>query len=166
MKTLPLPSQQKHSLLETIRCFRARAGSALSDNEFTFFLLRWNLPAEKGFTFVCFQDGCVTFAVPEQDKTSWHARSGWLTPEKEKIGTELARKHGLLLSEPPDVPPAFVSPEAWETHHHLRLSTPKGTIIIAYPEFLKIRLYAAGTNLDIPLAPELLEDLSALYKEG
>src|SRR5271166_1606834 len=123
MKTLPFPFQSTPSLLETIRRFRARAGDALSDNEFTFFLLKWNLPAEQGFAFVCFQDGCVTLAVPVQDVSSSHPRSGWITPAKERMATELARKHGLFLSEPPDAPPAFVSPGTWETHHHLRLST-------------------------------------------
>jgi hypothetical protein len=164
MRTLPLPSQKAESLLEAIRRLRARAGDSLSDDEFTFFLLKWNPPAEKGFAFVCFQDRCVTLAVPAQDENSCLPRSGWITPAKERIGAELAQKDGLFLSHPTDAPPAFVSPGVWETHHHLRLSTRKETIITAYPEFLKTRIYATGTNLDLPLAPELLEDLSALYQ--
>jgi hypothetical protein len=158
MKTEPL--------LETIRRIRARAADALTDYELTCFLQRWDLPAEEGFTFLCFHDGCVTLAVPAQDQTSRPPRSAWITPAKERIAAALARKHGLFVSEPPDAPPAFLSVGAWETHHHLRLSNRKETIIIAYPEFLKIRLYATGTNLDLHLAPELLKDLSALYKEG
>jgi hypothetical protein len=161
-----LRSRQTGSLLEAIRRIRARAGDALAGDEFTFFLQRWNLPAEEGFTFLCFHDGCVTLAVPAQDQTSRHPRSAWITPARERIAAELARKHGLFVSEPPDAPPAFVPSGAWDTNHHLRLSNRKETIIIAYPEFLKIRLYATGTNLDLHLAPDLLKDLSALYKEG
>jgi len=184
------PPQRTPSLLETIRRIRARAGSALADVELTSFLQRWDLPAEEGFTFLCFHDGCVTLAVPAQyqpsritkacefvsgsvvlaappqDKTSRRPRSAWITPAREKIATELARKHGLFVCEPPDAPPAFVPTGAWETHHHLQLWNRKETIVIAYPEFLKIRLYATGTNLDLHLSPDLLKDLSALYKEG
>jgi hypothetical protein len=185
-----LPPQQRQSLLATIRRIRARAGDALADDDLTSFLQRWNLPAEEGFTFLCFHDGCVTLAVPAQYQvsrltkscefvsgsvtlassaryeTSRHPRSAWITPARERIATELARKHGLFVCEPPDAPPAFVPSGAWETNHHLRLSNRKETIVIAYPEFLKIRLYATGKNLDLNLAPDLLKDLSALYKEG
>jgi len=161
-----LPHQPTQSLLETIRRIRARAGDALADDELTFFLQRWDLPEEEGFTFLCFRDGCITLAVPAPDKSSRHPRSAWITPAKERIAADLARKHGLFVCEPPDAPPAFVPSGAWETHHHLRLSNRKETIVIAYPEFLKVRLYATGTNLDLHLAPDLLKDLSALYKEG
>jgi hypothetical protein len=111
------------------------------------------------------QLGSVVLPVPAQNKTSGHPRSAWITPAKERIATAIARKHGLFVCEPPDSPPAFFPSEAWETHRHLRLSNRKETIVIAYPEFLKIRLYATGTNLDLHLAPELLKDLAALYKE-
>jgi hypothetical protein len=184
-----LPPQQTQSLLETIRRIRARAGDALEEDELTFFLQRWDLPAEAGFTFLCFHDGCVTLAVPAPDQpsritkaiefqsgsvvlavpaqnnTPRQPRSAWITPAKEKIATAIARKHGLFVCEPPDSPPAFFPSEAWETHHHLRLSNRKETMVIAYPEFLKIRLYATGTNLDLHLAPDFLKDLSALYRE-
>jgi len=184
------PPKQTPSLLETIRRIRARARDALGEDELTFFLQRWDLPEEEGFAFLCFRDGCVTLAVPTQyqtsritkacefasgsvifsapaqDKTSRHPRSEWITPAREKIAAELARKHGLFVCEPPDAPPAFVPSGAWETHHHLRLSNRKETIVIAYPEFLKIRLYATGKNLDLHHAPDLLKDLSALYREA
>ncbi|HXP61090.1 MAG TPA: hypothetical protein VN829_11395 [Dongiaceae bacterium] len=159
------PPQQTQSLLETIRRIRARARDALGEEELTFFLQRWDLPEEEGFTFLCFHDGCVTLAVPVQNETSRHPRSAWITPARERIATALARKHGLFICEPPDAPPAFVPSGAWETHHNLQLSNRKQTMVIAYPEFLKIRLYAEGTNLDLHLAPDLLKDLSALYKE-
>ena len=161
-----LPPQQTQSLLETIRRIRARAGDALADDELTFFLQRWDLPEEEGFTFLCFHDGCVTLAVPAQDQSTRHPRSTWITPARERIAAELARKHGLFVCEPPDAPPAFVASSAWETNHHLRLSNRKETIVIAYPEFLKIRLYATGRHLDLHLPPDLLKDLSALYREG
>jgi len=157
------PSQKTEFLLEIIRTIRARVGDGLEDEEFAFFLQRRNLPEDSGFTFMCYHDGCVTLAVPPQDGTSWQ-QSGWIAPAKEIIGVELAQKHGLILSAPPDAPPTFISSGAWEYHHHLRLSNRKETLIIAHPEFLKIRLYDTGTNLDIPLAPELLKELSALYK--
>lgn len=166
MKTLPFQSPQTQSLLDTIRRVRARAADALADDELTFFLLRWNLPTEEGFTFLCFHDGWVTLAVPAQAETSRQPRSAWITPARERIGAELARKHGLFLCEPPDAPPAFYASGTWEIHHHLRLSSRKETRIIAYPEFLKIRLYATGSGLALPLAPDLLRDLSALYQEG
>ncbi len=115
-----LPPQHPQSLLETIRRIRARAGDALAEEELTFFLQGWDLPEEEGFTFLCFHDGCVTLAVPAQyqtsrvtkacefvsgsvtvavpaqDKTCRHPRSAWITPAREKIATELARKHGLF----------------------------------------------------------------------
>jgi hypothetical protein len=159
------PTQKTESLLELIRGIRARAGDGLEDEEFAFFLQGRNLPEDSGFTFMCFHDGCVTLAVPPQDGISWD-QSGWIAPAKEIIGVELAQKHGLILSAPPDAPPALVSSGAWEYHHHLRLSNRKETLIIAHPEFLKIRLYDTRMNLDIPLAPELLKELSALYKQG
>jgi hypothetical protein len=185
-----LAPQPTPSLLETIRRIRARAGDALADDELTFFLQRWDLPEEEGFTFLCFRDGCVTLAVPAQYQTSRmtkacefvsadvvlaaaapdpsprHPRYAWITPARERIAAELARKHGLFVCEPPDAPPAFVPTAAWEINHHLRLSNRKETIIIAYPEFLKIRLYATGKNLDLHLAPDLLKDLSALYRQA
>ena len=159
-----ISDQRKPSLLETIRRIRARVGDALEDQEFTFFLLRQDLPAEAGFSFLCFHDGCVTLTVPPQDLAAWHPPIGWINPAKESIGVQIAEKHGLFLSEPLDVPRTVAPPGLGEVHHHLLLSSRKENLIIAHPEFLKLRLYATGTELPLPLAPNLLEHLAALYQ--
>jgi hypothetical protein len=152
------------SLLETIRQLRSQVGDGLDDDEFTFFLQKQKLPAEAGFGFLCFHDGCVTLSVPAQDDPSWHPANGWIPPAKEQVGLRLARKLGLSLSEPPDAPRVAAFPGAGGPHHHLRLATRKENLVIAHPEYLKVRLYASDTKLPLRLEPGLLEELSELYR--
>ena len=57
-------------------------------------------------------------------------------------------------------------------HHHLELSDRWQTIVVAHPNYLQVRLF--GTRADsrymgdakepLPLGPDLLRDLSALYQ--
>ena len=157
---------QDPSLLATVRCIKSRMGDALGDEEFTFFLLKQDLPTQEGFKFLCFHDRCITLEVPAQDASSWHQGSEWISREKENIATELARRHGLFLSEPPDASAAFVTSDPCAPGHHLQFWNRLETIIVAHPEFLKIRLYATGKNLPLRLDPDLLKDLSALYKHS
>jgi hypothetical protein len=160
----PPPTQ---SLLDTIRSIRELVGDGLGDEEFTCFIRKQNLPADNRFTFLCFHEGWVTFAVPAQGETSWHPTGGRICGEKEKIGAELAKKYGLHFAEPPDASLLIPAPGAAEPHHHLRLYDDKQTLVVAHPAFLKVRLYAGGKkhfSLPLALAPDLLKDLSALYK--
>jgi hypothetical protein len=151
-------------LLETVKVMRANAGDGLDDEEFTFFMFKSHLPAEAGFRFLCFHDGCVTFSVPPQDDASWRPPDRWISPDKERIAARVAEKFGLMLSEPPDVGLRLVLPNGRDIRHHLQLSNRKETIVIAHPTFLKIRLYASDTGLVFPQACGLLKDLSALYE--
>ena len=157
-----LPSvQPTGSLLETIRASRERVWNGLTDEEFNFFIHEQTLPSECGFAFLCFHDGWVTLSVPGQDGESWHPKTRWVPAFKEAMAADIAQKHGLYLAEPPDKPTLIPAPGA---AHHLRLYNDMETIVIAHPEFLKIRLYSSITHRDIPLAPDLLHDLSALYQ--
>lgn len=156
----PCPSED---LLESVKEIRARVGESLDDEEFTFFLRQMHLPEESGFRFLCFHDGFVTLSVPHQDDESWRPRNKWISTEKEKIATGLAKKYKLLLSEPPDAALRWIVPCDVTIRHHIHFSNRRETIIIAHPEFLKIRLYSSQNGLVFPPAPGLLEDMAVLY---
>ena len=162
--TAEIKSPSAADLLETVKGYRADAGDGLTDEEFTFFLQRKHLPAEAGFSFVCFHNACVTLAVPPQQDKAWHPGAGWISPAKEKIAASIAQRHRFMLSEPPDAALKFLVPEGWAIRHHLEFSNRRETLIIAHPEFLKIRLYASNKSLVFPPSPGLLEELAALYQ--
>jgi hypothetical protein len=151
-------------LLGLIRQSRQTVSSGLADEEFTFFLLKKKLPTEAGFEFLCFHDGCVSLTVPPQDDRCWHPSTGWVSAVKEKLAEAFARKHRLTVSEPPDSSLLFLLPDGAKLNHHLRFSDRRETVVIAHPEYLKIRLYSSDKNLMLPLAQDLLSDLAALYR--
>jgi hypothetical protein len=159
----------KH-LLDRIKAIRVEGGDELSEEAFAGILQRTELPAEAGFAFLSYGDRSVTLSVPSQDLKNWYPEKGWILPAKVNIARAIAEKYGLSLYEPPDMSyPPIDKPNA---HHHLELSNRHETIIIAHPEFLKVRLFPATDLFDsgVPayppfdLGPHLLEDLSALYK--
>ena len=152
-------------LLETLKNFRAATGDGLDDEEFTFFMLerQKDLPAESGFRFLCFHEGCATLSVPRQDAESWRAAGRWMSLNKEAIAVRLAEKYGFMLSEPPDATLTLIVPNGFAVRHHLEFSNRKETIIVAHPEYLKIRLYASDNGLIFPRAKGLLQDLAELY---
>ena len=162
-------------LLDKILSLRATVGDVLNDDECTRLLRRKGTFREAGFEFVSFSDGCVTFGVPEQDLARWYPEEGWIMPEKERIARTIAAKHGLTLYEPPDMTSNSRRPlgKLSNSHHHLELSDGVDSIIVAHPRYLKIRLFRSNHSLlspwdaqdVLPLGPELLQDLSALYRE-
>jgi len=160
-------------LLESIRATRESVGEGLNDDEFTRLVRCPSPPTEAGFTLISFCDGVATFSVPEQDFATWYPKEGWITPEKDSVGRMIAEKYGLTLGEPPDEPPScrFPSAEPVITHHHLEFIAHRTTLIVAHPKYLKVRLFGAAAERGylriskVPqLGPELLEDLSALYR--
>jgi hypothetical protein len=163
-------------LLETIRAVRARVGDGLNDDELTRLLWRDALPSEAGFTFLSFSGGCVTLTVPQQDPADWYPAAGWIVPAKEQAARALAAKYGLSLCEPPDEAARLQCPDAdpEPVHHHLEFTNRWEAVIIAHPCYLKVRLYGAasadryvaGASGPLPLGPELLPDLAALYQRN
>jgi hypothetical protein len=161
--------RSKH-LLNFIQALREEAGDELSEEGFVRLLKKTELPTESGFAFVSYCDRFVTLSVPQQDPENWYPAKGWILPAKVKIAKAIGDKYGLSLYEPPDVAyPPFDKPNH---HHHMELGNRNETIIIAHPQFLKIRLFPA-TNFfcstvpaypPFPLGPHLLQDLSGLYK--
>lgn len=165
---LTTSTPNKH-LLEAIREIHGSVGDGLNDDEFTHFLQKAALPNEAGFSFLSYSNRFVTLGVPPQDLAHWYPPTGWIAAEKEKIAREIARKYGLLLCEPPDAVHTFFG--STESHHHLELVDRKDTVIVAHPDYLKIRLLVTGvtrlhahaTQWALPLGPDLLPDFSTLY---
>jgi len=157
-------------ILQTIRQIQTQIGDGLNETELTCLLQRMDLPTEAGFTFLSYSNRMVTFCVPEQDPADWHPEKGWLPTEKESIAKMIAEKHGLSLCEPPDV----LYPETTlpNHRHHLEFTADRETIIVAHAQYLKVRLFMAtdmvrlarGALRPVPLDPDLLEDLAALYQ--
>lgn len=161
-------------LLDRIVAVRASVGDGLNDYEFTRLLQRTALPTEADFVFLSFSDGFATLTVPQQDLANWYPDRGWIVAEKERIARAIAEKHGFSLCEPPDQSSGFLFPRSnpLTTHHHLELTNQVETVVVAHPRYLKIRLFGAAPtarhlgNGQVPLrlAPDLLQDLSALYQ--
>jgi hypothetical protein len=160
-------------LLDRLRAARANVGDGLNDIEFTLFLQHRGLPAEAGFGFICFSDGFVTLSVPPQDLSTWYPDKGWIRVEKEQIARAIAAKYSIALCEPPDHAPQFVLPSSTceRIHHHLEMTANGQTAVIAHPQYLKIRVFGSTgrshfscSQHPLPLHPELLRDLSALYE--
>lgn len=166
-------SESGTHLLDTVRATRQRIGDGLNDDELTSLLRQNGLPNEAGFGFLNLSGGVVTLSVPEQDLANWYPEKGWILPEKEKIASAIAQKYDLLFGEPPDEASSFRFPGSDETniHHHLELRNSREAIIVAHPEYLKVRIFGTkadgryGRDAKVPLllGPELLQDLSALY---
>jgi hypothetical protein len=167
-------SKPNRHLLDTIGAIRASVGEGLNDDELTRLLLQSVLLTEAGFAFLSLSAGFVTLSVPEQDLANWYPKKGWITSEKEGIAKAIAVKYELLLGEPPDETSSFLFPgsESPNVHHHLELRNHWETIVVAHPHYLKIRLfgatsgsrYVADAKAPLPLSPDLLQDLSALYQ--
>jgi hypothetical protein len=161
-------------LLDAIRATRESVGEGLNDDEFTRLLQQTTLPTEAGFAFLSFCSGIVTLSVPQQDPAAWYPEKGWIAPEKEKVARAIAEKHGLSLGEPPDEASSFrfPRPDAANTHHHLELRNRWDAIIVAHPNYLKVRLFGASpdsrytwnTRTPVILGPDLLQTLAALYQ--
>lgn len=156
-------SETAYDLLESIKYIREIVGDGLQDEEFNAFVTQKKLRPEAGFGFLCFHNGCVTFSVPRQDDRAWHPVTGWICHRKEELAEGFGKKHKLSVSEPPDTSLLFQLPNNAWMHHHFRFYDRRETIVIAHPEFLKIRLYDSDKQLPLPRKPGFLADLSALY---
>lgn len=169
-KNLSEKSEPAH-LLEAIKKLWLIVGDTLSDNDFTQFIQQEALPMEAGFRFLSFSEGCVTLTVPEQDTACWYTETNEIEFEKENVAGAIAKKYGLLLSEPTNGPLSFYAPSGSAVRHHLALADHRQTVIIAHQLFLKIRLfgkapehtYGRDSLFPLHLGPDLLEDISRLY---
>ena len=78
------------------------------------------------------------------------------------------------MYESPDVGSSYQCPQlnSPNPHHHLELCNRRDTIVIAHPNYLKIRLFstssgtlhAGGPQVPLLLDSALLHDLAALYQ--
>lgn len=167
-------SERSTHLLDAIRATRESVGDGLNDDELTRLLRQTALPTEAGFSFLSFCSGIVTLSVPHQDLANWHPEKGWIVAEKERLAGAIAEKYGLSLSEPPDESSSFLFPrsEAENIHHHMELRNRWDAIIVAHPNYLKVRMFGASpesryvwdARTPVLLGPDLLQDLSALYQ--
>jgi len=160
--------------LDRIKNARASLGDGLNDDEFTRLLRVTASPTEAGFTFLSFSGGFVMLTVPRQDLARWYPDEGWIVAEKERIARGIAEKHGLSLCEPPDLSSnaRLSSPDGPTVHHHLELTNQVETVVVAHPQYLKVRLFGAAPaaryrwngQAPLRLGRALLADLSALYQ--
>ncbi len=171
----PGAASSNPGLLGAIYSTIESVGEGLNEDELTrLLLLDAQLPTEAGFTFLSISGGVVTLSVPQQDLAEWYPAKGWVAPEKEKIARAIADKYQLSLCEPPDLASSFCFPslDPANVHHHLELVTRRETVVIAHPKYLKIRLYREVASdillmhvtKRLELGPELLQDLSDLYR--
>jgi hypothetical protein len=165
-----IPTTAVH-LLDAIKAFKSSVGDDLNDDELTRLLLvSAALPTEAGFAFVSYCDRNVTFSVPKQDLEDWYPEKGWISPAKEKAAQAIAKKYELTLCEPPDA--QYVCLDCPNPHHHFKFSNKHETIILVHPRYMKVRLFIITDNTrpakaalrSLPLCPNLLCDLSALYQ--
>ena len=156
-------------LIPAIRAVRDRVGDGLNDDELTRLLRESALPSEAGFHFLSFCQGVVTFSVPRQDLAQWYPEQGWIAPAKEKVARTLAEKHGLSLCEPPDQSSTLATTNV---RHHLELTNRWASVVVAHPDYLKVRMYGArphsptvaDARTPLALDADLLNDLAALYR--
>ena len=151
------------NLLARIAQMRISAGD-LNDYEFTELLHKENLPAEAGFGFLSFSEGYATFSVPEQHAQDWYTGTGWISPVKEDLADRLAAKYRLCLYEPINNVPRCLLPlkEGAAIQHHIEWHSPRGRVIVAHPQYLKICLQAFNdVNIDRNIS--VLGELSLLY---
>ncbi|HYK87946.1 MAG TPA: hypothetical protein VE398_04205 [Acidobacteriota bacterium] len=166
------PLESGLHLLDVICATKESIGEGLNDDELTcLLLLSTELPTEAGLKFLSFSGGVVTLSVPQQNLAKWYPDKGWIAPEKVKTAQAIANKYELSLSEPPDLASLrYLDPDC--VHHHLELATRRETVVVAHPRYLKVRVYrdvADGVftmkaRKPLALGPELLQDLSALYR--
>ena len=167
-------AKTNNHMLEKILAIRSSVGDGLSDDELTR-LLRTTLLSEAGFGFLSFSNGLVTLTVPEQDLESWYPDQGWIAPEKEKTARVLAEKYELSLYEPVNRTTSFLHPPSGPevVHHHIELADRRQVVIVAHPHYLKVRLFRKSPHhrydwealTPLTLGPEILQDLSALYRQ-
>lgn len=167
-------SKPSSHLLDAIRATRENVGDVLNDDELTRLLRQTGLPTEAGFAFLSFSDGFVTMTVPQQDPANWYPEKGWIVAAKEKIARAIAERYELSLWEPPDIASGFLFPhsESQSIHHHLQLSNRSETVIVAHPNYLKVRMFGmwsgsrsvSGAKGLLLLGPDFLQDLAALYQ--
>jgi len=165
-------SESNKRLLETILAVRSRVGEGLSDDELTL-LLRSTLLTEAAFSFLSFSRGLVTLTVPEQDPTIWYPEQGWIAPEKEMTARAIAEKYELSFYEPVDRVTSYWLPATVPelAHHHIQMNDRFQTVIVAHPQYLKVRVLGRSARYrydwealcPVHLGPEILRDLSALY---
>jgi hypothetical protein len=168
-------AKKNYPILETILAIRSSIGDGLSDDELTR-LLRTTLLSEAGFSFLSFSRGWVTLTVPDQDLTNWYPEQGWLAPAKEKVARGIAGKYELSLFEPLDTVTNIWQPvrDPDIAHHHVEMSDRWQTVIVAHPQYLKVRVlgrngpyrYDWEAYCPMVLGPEILRDLSELYSEA
>ena len=161
-------------LFDTIRVTRTCVGDGLNDDELTWLLRETALPTEEGFTFLSFRSGITTLNVPHQDLANWYSTQGWITVEKKRIAEAIAKKYGLLVGEPPDELSItqFSASDLPGIHHHLELRNRWDAIIVAHPNYIKVRMFGASPesryvwdpNKPVLLGPDLLNHLSDLYQ--
>jgi len=166
-------SKPSTHLLDTIRAIRASVGDGLNDDELTCLLRENTLPTKAGFALLSSSDGYVTLTVPPQDLEDWYPKQGWIVPEKQRIAEAIAEKYELSLYEPVDTKWSVQDSQADSAtvHHHLELNDRQQTVIVAHPQYLKVRLfgrppdhrYAWESLCLLALGPDLLRDISTLY---
>src|SRR6266478_6477693 len=165
----PIPATAVH-LLDAIKAFKSSVGDDLNDDELTRLMREASIPSEAGFKFLSYCERNVTLSVPKQDLADWYPEKGWISPAKEKIAQAIAKKYELTLCAPPDA--QYVCLDCPNPHHHLEFSNKHETIILVHPRYLKVRLFlitdttrsARAALRSLPLCPNLLCDLSALYQ--
>jgi hypothetical protein len=167
-------AKRNNRLLETILAIRSSVGEGLSDDELTR-LLWTTLLSEAGFGFLSFSKGLVTLTVPEQDLARWYPEQGWIAPEKENVAGAIAEKYELSLHEPADASTSYWHPVKGPqlVHHHIELNDRRQTVIVAHPQYLKVRVLGRSgryrhdweAHCPVVLGPEILQDLSALYAQ-
>ena len=168
------PPESGLHLLDVICATKESIGEGLNDDELTrLLLLSTKLPTEAGFTFLSFSGGVVTLSVPQQDLAKWYPDKGWIAPEKLKTAKAIAKKYELSLFEPPDlVSLRYLNPDDASVLHHLELAAREETVVVAHPKYLKVRVcrdvadgvFTMKVRKPLALGPELLQDLSALYR--
>jgi hypothetical protein len=165
--------EQQTGLLVTILSFRAAVGEGVSDDEFSWLLRARSVPAEAGFAFLNYSAGFALLSVPPQNPVDWYPQKGWITAEKERVAQGIAEKHGFSVFEPVDTCVGFCptngSPPA---RHHVEFSDRRQTLVVAHPQYLKVRLYGRSPDhryewesmSPIAFDPDLLGDLATLYR--
>lgn len=152
-------------LLDRFKTLRASFGGSLNDDELTR-LVRDMVPAECGFSFLGYSTGFVLLGVP-------HAKSdGWPNErENEQIARDIAQKHGLHLCELGEISPSLNPDGATQVCQRFELSDGRRTVIVAHPQYLKLRLFVNSPHqrysweplCPLTFSPDLLQDLSLLY---
>jgi hypothetical protein len=146
----------KLTLLEAIRQFWQLVGSEVSDLELTDLIHERGELVDHGFKFLRLSNDFALFSVPEQDPNKCRGETTWLSPEKEKTARTIAGKYHLEIYEPPDDAGLF---RIHRNRHHFDFTCPLGPVVIAHPQYLKVRL----SRKPLYLEQDLLSELASLY---